>query len=289
MEYQGLYCTKVGYAAFAKFGLSLDELKLLVSSGYPIIVAMRYSREWPEGHYRVVVGYNETRIAFHDLWFNPPYKGPNVNISYSEFLYLWQFSSYWGLFVSPWAVSISCPEEVEQHQTFNVKVTVTYPCPQSFYTDDYRASMVNITITLSEGLKLLPNETSRKSLEFDLYPTESVTVNWTIKAEKPGNYTILVESEGKITSYNPYYYEDIIGGFSNTTINVLEASTPLRGDVNHDGTVNLTDVLAIASIYGCEEGRPCWIPEADLAPPYGKINIYDVVACIYVIMKDNPA
>lgn len=273
---------KLGYAAFARQGISLDELKSLIAAGYPIIVATQYSREWPDGHYRVIVGYNETHITFHDPWFNAPYEGPNVNVSYSEFLSLWQFSDYWGLFVSPWNISISAPENVGKNDVFNVAVTVTYPCPPPFTTDEYSASSLNTTITLSDGLELLPGEPSKKpvSLEY-LYPGNSVTINWTLRADKPGDYVIAVESEGKITGFVPYTYEDRIGGSGNTTIHVQEASATIPGDVNHDGTVNILDIVAIASIYGCKEGDPNFNPEADLAPPYGVINMLDLVTCAY--------
>jgi hypothetical protein len=53
----------------------------------------------------------------------------------------------------------------------------------------------------------------------------------------------------------------------------------LKGDVNDDGIVNILDVVKIASIYGCKKGEPYWNPFADLAPPYGKIDILDLVTC----------
>ncbi|MBE0519972.1 right-handed parallel beta-helix repeat-containing protein [Candidatus Bathyarchaeota archaeon] len=64
---------------------------------------------------------------------------------------------------------------------------------------------------------------------------------------------------------------------------LMEPWSPIMlvGDVNHDGVVNINDIVLIASIYGCEEGEPYWNPEADLAPPYGKIDIYDLVTCVY--------
>lgn len=100
-EYMGYSIRKLGYAAFEAFNITLSELKNLIAAGYPIIVATRYSQEYPYGHYRVIVGFNQTHIIFHDPWPNPPYRGPNGTVSYSLFLDLWQDSNYWGLFVSP--------------------------------------------------------------------------------------------------------------------------------------------------------------------------------------------
>lgn len=54
----------------------------------------------------------------------------------------------------------------------------------------------------------------------------------------------------------------------------------LLGDINYDGIVDILDLTAMASIYGIKEGTPNWIPQADLARPYGVINMIDVVTCV---------
>jgi len=51
----------------------------------------------------------------------------------------------------------------------------------------------------------------------------------------------------------------------------------ILGDVNGDGIVDISDVTLIASIYDSKEGDPNWNPEADVAPPYGLIDIADIV------------
>jgi parallel beta-helix repeat protein len=53
----------------------------------------------------------------------------------------------------------------------------------------------------------------------------------------------------------------------------------LLGDVNYDGVVNILDITIIASAYNHTEVEPHWIPQADLAPPYGTINMLDLVTC----------
>ena len=55
----------------------------------------------------------------------------------------------------------------------------------------------------------------------------------------------------------------------------------LVGDVNCDGIVDLYDVVMMVSIYGCREGEHQWNPNADLAPQYGVIDIYDFITCTY--------
>jgi len=51
----------------------------------------------------------------------------------------------------------------------------------------------------------------------------------------------------------------------------------MLGDVNGDGVIDMSDIVSATSIYGAEEGDPCWNPEADVAEPYGIIDIADVV------------
>jgi parallel beta-helix repeat protein len=50
-------------------------------------------------------------------------------------------------------------------------------------------------------------------------------------------------------------------------------------DVNHDLKVDILDVVRITGIYGMTSSNPGWDPYADIAQPYGKIDILDVVIC----------
>jgi hypothetical protein len=60
----------------------------------------------------------------------------------------------------------------------------------------------------------------------------------------------------------------------------LYARTP-SPDINNDGIVNLYDVVIAANAYGSHVGDPEWNQLADLAPEWGKIDIYDLVTCLY--------
>lgn len=51
----------------------------------------------------------------------------------------------------------------------------------------------------------------------------------------------------------------------------------IRGDINGDDKVDLTDLVLAAAAYGSRPGDPHWNPEADLAPLYGIIDIFDLV------------
>lgn len=63
---------------------------------------------------------------------------------------------------------------------------------------------------------------------------------------------------------------------------------PVMGDVNHDGTVNILDVVMASSIYGHRKGEPGWNEEADVAAPYGAINLIDLVTICASYGKKQP-
>ena len=49
------------------------------------------------------------------------------------------------------------------------------------------------------------------------------------------------------------------------------------GDINHDFTVDIFDVVECASAYGSTPSSPDWNPHCDIAEPYEVINIFDLV------------
>jgi hypothetical protein len=53
----------------------------------------------------------------------------------------------------------------------------------------------------------------------------------------------------------------------------------LIGDVNHDGKVDVRDVSLIGAAYASSVGSPNWNPNADIAEPFGKVDLLDIVAC----------
>jgi len=227
-SYKGYPPRPLGYAAFTKSGMTLDQLRDVISNGYPLIVTTWYI-DRAYGHYRVIVGYNETHITFHDPWYGLPYRGPNVSVTNSQFLVMWECAYNWGLFVSPWNVSISAPNNVEEDSTFTVTATVTYPCPEPFSHEEYLASSCNITLVLPEGLSLAPGENAKKTLGTgNLSPRSTATISWVVQANSPGDFTFSVEAEGKVAGsmpqvgeYPAYDYEDRIGGSNSFKFTIL--------------------------------------------------------------------
>jgi len=226
---------KLGYAAFEMWGMTWEQLKTLIDNDFPIILLMRWIPGEPYGHYRVVVGYNATHVFLHDPWNNVlwggDYGGPNLPMNYTFFDEMWSYSGYWGLFVSPWNVEIETPSNAYVSQAFTVRATVSYVCPPQTPIYIYEASSCNATITLPEGLVLADGESPTKSLG-EIYAGGSAQTSWTVRAERPGNYSISVEAEGKISGtvgekadVGPsYQYEDRIGGYGSSFVNAQVAS-----------------------------------------------------------------
>lgn len=53
----------------------------------------------------------------------------------------------------------------------------------------------------------------------------------------------------------------------------------IPADANHDLKIDILDVVKITSAYGATPASPFWNPHADIAEPFGKIDIFDVVLC----------
>ena len=62
----------------------------------------------------------------------------------------------------------------------------------------------------------------------------------------------------------------------------------IPADVNHDGVVDILDLVAAAAIYGCRRGEPNWNSEVDLAAPYGVIGMQDLVTICFYYGQKSP-
>lgn len=112
-------------------------------------------------------------------------------------------------------------------------------------------------------------------------------IRWDYGYPSGGNYWS--DYSGNDTYSGPYQNETGSDGIGDTPYAVYEYGVDpyplmkpwhsLPGDVNWDRTVNIQDIVLIASIYGCAKDDPDWNPLADLAPEWGKIDIYDLVTC----------
>jgi len=86
---------------------SIYDLKTWIDNGVPVVVLQRFSLEDPYGHYRVVVGYNDSSAMMFTF---DPKKGINFTISYAEFAQLWQpGSTFW---TTNWTLAITPENDV---------------------------------------------------------------------------------------------------------------------------------------------------------------------------------
>ena len=232
----------LGYAAFEKGGMTLDELMALIDQDFPIILLMRWIPGESYGHYRVAIGYNQTHVFLHDPWNNVTwggdYGGPNLVMNYSFFNEMWDYSGHWGLFVSPWEMTFDMPSVVYVGEHFTVTANIKYPCPSPFSTYEYFASSCNATMTLPQGLSLSEGENATKILGNN-QANNTVQTFWTIKVEHAGNYSMNVEAEGIVTGFvagklgvGPgYNYQDRIGGYTSILVTAVDDENPPYIDV----------------------------------------------------------
>jgi tetratricopeptide (TPR) repeat protein len=83
------YTRGLGLGAIVRAGGTLDRLKALVRTGFPVIVETWYVRDARDqlGHYRLVVGYDDATQEF--LTYDSLH-GPDVTIGYQEMDELWR-------------------------------------------------------------------------------------------------------------------------------------------------------------------------------------------------------
>jgi len=239
----GYTARKLGYAAFEYWGVTIDQLKSLLTAGYPIIVLTTW-------HYRVAVGYSSTRIMFQDSYY-----GENITLTYEALDSTWDYSGHWALFVSPWEIEVSVPHNVSVGSVFNVTATITYPSPLPPDGDQYPASLANATVTLPAGLSLDLGETVTKPMDAgDLTVGTSANVTWSVRADSVGEYTVSVEAEGLVEGFVPpipsypefYSYKDRIGGKKQCVVEVL-AQEPSPEE-------NLEEIVETVNSWGLPRG-----------------------------------
>lgn len=287
----GYTLRKLGYAAFEAQGMSLTQLKSCVDQDEPLILLMWYSDHHAFGHYRVVIGYNETHVFLHDPYNNitwpARYGGPNLVFNYTYFLDLWLYSGNWALYTSPWTINVSAPTYIKPETPFQINATVAYPQSLPNALGNYSSSLCNATITLpaNANLTLAQGETLKKTIGTGfLQAGANSTVSWMLMANSSISCNITIEVEGLVSgsvgaryNYTAYNYSDRIGARVNVTVQLGEDSTaPLisipsrlpEGDVQPNQQVkvfvNVTDPesgVKNATLYYNLNYNQTWIAE----------------------------
>jgi len=114
------------------------------------------------------------------------------------------------------------------------------------------------------------NTTTIESTTVTLTNGNSTTLifSWNTTGVDKGNYTI--RAEASVVS-------DEIDIVDNTCIHGMVMVT-IPGDVNGDGTVDITDLALVNKVYGKVEGNPDYNPYTDLNRD-GVMDIYDLAEC----------
>jgi len=93
------YAQQHGLETLVRRGGTLAQLKTFLSNGYPVIVETWFEHDNDEmGHYRLVVGYDETTQQI--ITFDS-YNGPQAKLGYEEFESLWRVFNYLYLVAYP--------------------------------------------------------------------------------------------------------------------------------------------------------------------------------------------
>jgi hypothetical protein len=120
------------------------------------------------------------------------------------------------------------------------------------------------------NVTVFANSTAIGTQRITLAPWSNVTLSfqWNTSDLTPcSNFTIRAEA-----SLVPYEIDPTDNIFYDGWIKIK-----MIGDVNGDGLIDILDIVAITIIYAAHEGDKGWNPDADVAAPWGVIDILDLV------------
>jgi hypothetical protein len=224
----------LGYASFSYSGTFwLDDLKNLIDMNIPVTVLMSYTPSGGGGHYRVVIGYDDSQqlVYFSDPWGRDTnhltgWTGV-ISWSYSDFETGWSYiesgstNPYFGVAIMPWSVGIDVEGTATKGSTITVTANIQYPCPEPFGNTQYPAQNVMAQITLPQGTTLLSSTPPSANLDAG----GSTTATWTVFCNDDViGKTVSVSAYGTIFGQVPeahalgnvyylaYAYSDVIGG-----------------------------------------------------------------------------
>jgi hypothetical protein len=205
-----------------------NDLKSLISAGYPIIIVTRYDTASYGTHARVAKGYDDSTGVYivHDPWYEGVYQGPDVHFN-QDFLVdeLWP-PRRWGALIAPWEISLDAPTEVLRGMPFAVTAHVVYTGPHPFGAQD-EAHFPTVTLLPSNLCGLAPGESATKTLSgyFSDSGCAYGAVAWELIADtlaQTGALEFLARGLVHDSSSSYASYSDSIGGRGQTQLSVID-------------------------------------------------------------------
>ena len=163
-QLRGYNQRRLGYPAYSHHWTGTyteicTSLKSLIADGTPLLILTWYDENHVTGHYRLLVGYNDTSSTFllHDPWYSGQYHGPNQPIDQQLLITdLWSRYNRWAMTIQPWTLKVSAvPLLIRPGQIITITLTVEAPCPQPFRSSQLPLNDPHANITLPSGFILL--------------------------------------------------------------------------------------------------------------------------------------
>lgn len=154
---------------------------------------------------------------------------------------------------------------------------------------EYPGRIVNITVVVKNNGEV--PETFYLTVYRDTIPIETAPVN---NLEPQENITIIFQ--WNTTGLTPCHNWSISAnapllGDINPSDNTLAdgyVKIKMLGDANADGVVDILDIVTASHAYHSRKGDPNWNPQADIAPEYGYVDVFDLVTIVYYYGKTCP-
>jgi hypothetical protein len=195
-----------------------------------------------------------------------------------------------GIFVpsgAPWDPSLGPSHAdgevyiVEMPEVHDVAILNVTAAPASVYA----GRIVSITVVVAN----LGNAT--ETFDVTLYANTTILKSQTITGLDPGENSIFTygwNTTGLAPTSNFTIWAEtsiILGDIDPTNNLFTDGYVYIKqfGDINGDGEIDLYDIMLAIAAYGSKPGDARWNPDADIAPQYGKIDIYDLITliCLY--------
>ncbi|KAH3757460.1 C39 family peptidase [Pelomyxa schiedti] len=210
----------------------IDLLEETVNSGFPVAILMAYESPGEDGHFRVVVGWDDDTIITLDPWDrNTPHR---MDYSFAQFCALWNYTEatnmgsygpFFGSVLSPWEIVITFYEE---SNTTILQADIRYPQPPSLgdkMWDSLKSTQSEATVQLpAVGMSLVGGQSQTVPISI-INPGDTASVEWVLQVEQqyletpPAQMTVEVVAQGQVSGTVPavnnfpaYTYHDFIGG-----------------------------------------------------------------------------